>query len=226
MDKRVALISGATQRAAANDVDVVIEAVFEDEKLKQEIFAELKKVGKPGTILASNTSALDVDAIASVLECPENFVGMHFFSPANVMKLLEVVRAAKTSPEAVADRDGRWAQDRQGAGGFGQLRRLYRQSHGRQALGPGRSAAAARGAMPQDVDDALTAFGFPDGAAHHNDMSGLDIGYSIRKRRGTPFPIADAIVECGRFGQKTGAGLLPLRTAAIAPPAPIQTSRR
>jgi 3-hydroxyacyl-CoA dehydrogenase len=205
MDKRVALISGATQRAAASDADVVIEAVFEDEKLKQEIFSELEKVCKPGTILASNTSALDVDAIAGVLERPENFVGMHFFAPANVMKLLEVVRAAKTSPEAIVTamavgrKIGKVPVISGNCDGFIGNRMVAKRSAQVDLL-------LQKGAMPQDVDNALKVFGFPMGPLAINDMSGLDVGWSIRKRRGTPFPIADAICERGWFGQKTGQG--------------------
>lgn len=205
MDKRVALISSATQRAAASDADMVIEAVFEDEKLKQEIFSELEKVCKPGTILASNTSALDVDAIAGVLERPENFVGMHFFAPANVMKLLEVVRAAKTSPEAIVTamalgrKIGKVPVVSGNCDGFIGNRMVAKRSAQVDLL-------LQKGAMPQDVDNALKAFGFPMGPLAINDMSGLDIGWSIRKRRGTPFPIADAICERGWFGQKTGQG--------------------
>jgi len=205
MDRRVALISGATERAAAGDADVVIEAVFEDEKLKQEIFSELEKVCKPGVILASNTSALDVDAIAAVLDHPENFVGMHFFAPANVMKLLEVVRAAKSSPEAVVTamavgrKIGKVPVISGNCDGFIGNRMVAKRSAQVDLL-------LQKGAMPQDVDNALKAFGFPMGPLAINDMSGLDVGWSIRKRRGTPYPIADAICERGWFGQKTGQG--------------------
>jgi len=205
MDARLALITGATDRSAAADVDIVIEAVFEDMDVKKEIFSDLEKRVKPGTILASNTSALDVDEIAAVLDRPQDFVGMHFFSPANVMKLLEVVVAKDTSPEAIltAMAVGKtigkvpvWSGN---CDGFIGNRMVAK-----------RSAQAERilqqGGWPQQVDAALTNLGFPMGPLTTNDMSGLDIGYSIRKRRGTPFPIADAIVESGRLGQKTGAG--------------------
>ncbi len=205
MDQRLALISGATDRAAAADADIVIEAVFEDMDVKKEIFSDIEKRVKPGTILASNTSALDVDEIAAVLERPQDFVGMHFFSPANVMKLLEIVVAKDTGPEAIltAMNVGKtigkvpvWSGN---CDGFIGNRMVAK-----------RSAQAERilqqGGWPQQVDAALTNLGFPMGPLTTNDMSGLDIGYSIRKRRGTPFPIADAIVESGRLGQKTGAG--------------------
>ena len=205
MDDRLALITGATDRSAAADADIVIEAVFEDMDVKKEIFADLEKRVKPGTILASNTSALDVDEIASVLERPQDFVGMHFFSPANVMKLLEVVVARHSSPDAIltAMAVGKaigkvpvWSGN---CDGFIGNRMVAKRSAQAERL-------LQQGAFPQQVDAALTNLGFPMGPLTTNDMSGLDIGYSIRKRRGTPFPIADAIVESGRLGQKTGAG--------------------
>jgi 3-hydroxyacyl-CoA dehydrogenase len=205
MDRRLALITGAADRAAVADADLVIEAVFESMDLKKEIFADLEARTRPGTILASNTSALDVDEIASVLARPEDFLGMHFFSPANVMKLLEVVQAAKTGPSAMltAMAAGRaigkvpvWSGN---CDGFIGNRMVARRSAQAERL-------LQQGALPQDVDAALTSLGFPMGPLTTNDMSGLDVGYSIRKRRGTPFPIADAIVESGRLGQKTGAG--------------------
>jgi len=204
-DKRLALITPAVDRAAAADADIIIEAVFEDMDVKKEIFADLEKRVKPGTVLASNTSALDVDEIASVLERPQDFVGMHFFSPANVMKLLEVVKAARTSPDTILTA--------MAAGkAIGKVPVLSGNCDGfiGNRMVAKRSAQAERllqqGALPPQVDAALTNLGFPMGPLTTNDMSGLDIGYSIRKRRGTPFPIADAIVESGRLGQKTGEG--------------------
>jgi len=205
MAQRLALISGATDRSTAAGSDIVIEAVFEDEALKREIFAELERVCAPGTILASNTSALDVDAIASVLERPEDFVGMHFFAPANVMKLLEVVCAAKSGPEAimtamaVGRRIGKVPVVSGNCDGFIGNRMVAKRSAQVELL-------LQKGVAPQAVDGALKAFGFPMGPLAINDMSGLDVGWSIRKRRGTPFPIADAICERGWLGQKTGQG--------------------
>lgn len=205
MDERLALIKPAVDRTEAADADLIIEAVFEDLNVKEELFADLEKRVKPGTVLASNTSALDVDDIASVLERPQDFVGMHFFSPANVMKLLEVVKAAKTSPEAIltAMAVGRKIAKvpvlSGNCDGFIGNRMVAKRSAQAERL-------LQQGALPEQVDAALTNLGFPMGPLTTNDMSGLDIGYSIRKRRGTPFPIADAIVESGRLGQKTGAG--------------------
>lgn len=205
MDERLALIVPAVDRSAAADADVVIEAVFEDLAVKQEIFADLEARVKPGTVLATNTSALDVDAIAAVLQRPADFVGMHFFSPANVMKLLEVVKASATGPEAIltAMAVGRKIAKipvlSGNCDGFIGNRMVARRSAQAERL-------LQQGALPPQVDAALTHLGFPMGPLTTNDMSGLDIGYAIRKRRGTPFPIADAIVESGRLGQKTGAG--------------------
>lgn len=205
MDRNLALITPATDRQAATGTDLIIEAVFEDMAVKKEIFADLETRVKPGTILASNTSALDVDEIASVLARPEDFLGMHFFSPANVMKLLEVVKAAKSSPEAiltamaVGRKIGKVPVFSGNCDGFIGNRMVAKRSAQAERL-------LQQGALPQQVDAALTNLGFPMGPLTTNDMSGLDIGYSIRKRRGTPFPIADAIVESGRLGQKTGAG--------------------
>ena len=205
MDERLALITPAVDRAAAADADVIIEAVFEDMGVKKEIFSDLEQRVKPGTVLASNTSALDVDEIAAVLERPEDFVGMHFFSPANVMKLLEVVRAAKTGDDAivtamaVGKAIGKVSVLSGNCDGFIGNRMVAKRSAQAERL-------LQQGALPHQVDAALTGLGFPMGPMTTNDMSGLDIGYSIRKRRGTPFPIADAIVASGRLGQKTGSG--------------------
>jgi 3-hydroxyacyl-CoA dehydrogenase len=187
------------------DAALVIEAVFEGMDVKKELFADIERRVEPGTVLASNTSALDVDEVSSVLDRPEDFVGMHFFSPANVMKLLEVVRTSKSSPQAiltamaVGKRIGKVPVLSGNCDGFIGNRMVARRSAQAERL-------LQQGALPEQVDAALTNLGFPMGPLTTNDMSGLDIGYSIRKRRGTPFPIADAIVESGRLGQKTGAG--------------------
>lgn len=205
MDERLRRITPATDRGAAADADLIIEAVFEDMAVKKEIFADLERRVKPGTVLASNTSALDVDEIASVLERPQDFVGMHFFSPANVMKLLEVVKAKDSSADAiltamaVGKKIGKVSILAGNCDGFIGNRMVAKRSAQAERL-------LQQGAFPKQVDAALTNMGFPMGPLTTNDMSGLDVGYSIRKRRGTPFPIADAIVESGRLGQKTGAG--------------------
>jgi 3-hydroxyacyl-CoA dehydrogenase len=205
MDKRMSFISGAVGREAARDADVVIEAVFEDEKLKREIFNELGRVVKPGTILATNTSAIDVDLFAEELENKGDYCGMHFFSPANAMKLLEIVISKDSSPETlltamdVGRKIGKIAVVSGNCDGFIGNRMVAKRSAQVDLL-------LLKGALPADVDAALRSFGFPMGPLAVNDMSGLDIGWSIRKRRGTPFAIADALCERGWFGQKVGKG--------------------
>ena len=205
LDRRLALISGAADRRAAKDADLVVEAVFEDEALKREIFAELETICRPGTILATNTSALDIDAIAAVLARPEDLVGLHFFSPANVMKLLEVVRGAGTGAAAIVTamsigrKIGKVPVVSGNCDGFIGNRMVAKRSAQVDLL-------LQKGALPSEVDAALKSFGFPMGPLAINDMSGLDIGWSIRKRRGTPFPVADAICKRGWLGQKTGRG--------------------
>ena len=205
MDEHLALLACATDRAAAANADLVVEAVFENMDLKKEIFQDLSAITRPGTVLSSNTSALDVDEIAAVMKRPQDFVGMHFFAPANVMKLLEVVRAAKTNPEAIATamavgrRIGKTPVLSGNCDGFIGNRILAKRSAAIERL-------LQQGALPKDINSAMKGFGFPMGPLEINDMSGLDVGWSIRKRRGTPFPIADAICERGWFGQKTGQG--------------------
>lgn len=204
-DQRLARITLAHDRAAAAHADLVIEAVFEDLALKKEIFADLDRICGPDVVLASNTSALDVDAIASVMARPERFVGMHFFTPANVMKLCEVVDAACTDATtlattvAAAKAIGKVPVVAGNCDGFIGNRMVAKRSAQAEKL-------LQEGALPTQVDAAIRAFGFAAGPLQTNDMSGLDIGYAIRKRRGTKFYVADAIVESGRLGQKTGAG--------------------
>jgi 3-hydroxyacyl-CoA dehydrogenase len=203
--RRLALIRPAVSRAAAADADLVIEAVFENMDLKKEIFAELDRICRPDAILATNTSALDVDEMATALTRPERFVGLHFFSPANVMRLVEVVRAATSSERtlaaalAVARTIGKTPVVAGNCDGFIGNRMVAKRGAQVDRL-------LQEGAFPHEVDEALKSFGFPMGPLAINDMSGLDIGYSIRKRRGTPFPVADAVVESGRLGQKNGRG--------------------
>ncbi len=205
MDKRLALISGATSRNGAADADVVIEAVFEDETLKRDIFRDLGRLVSPGTLLASNTSAIDVDLFAEELERPGDFCGMHFFSPANVMKLLEIVISKDSAPETlltamdVGRKIGKVPVISGNCDGFIGNRMVAKRSAQVDLL-------LQKGALPAEVDNALKSFGFPMGPLAINDMSGLDIGWSIRKRRGTPFPVADAVCERGWFGQKSGKG--------------------
>jgi len=223
-ERRLGRIATATDRAAAADADLVIEAVFEDLALKQEIFRDLEAICRTDTVLATNTSALDVDAIAAALAHPGRFVGMHFFSPANVMKLCEVVRAAATDADTLATAMATAKQIAKvpvvsgNCDGFIGNRMVAKRSAQAERL-------LQEGALPQDVDAAIRAFGFPMGPLQTNDMSGLDIGYAIRKRRGTKFHIADAIVESGRLGQKTGAGYYRYEPGSRAPLPDPDTAR-
>jgi len=205
VDAALARISTATDLSATADADMVIEAVYENMELKKSIFAELDKVAKPGAVLASNTSTLDVDEIAEATSRPEDVMGMHFFSPANIMKLLENIRGAKSAPDilvtanTVGKQAGKipvtvgvcngFAGNRMGGARARQVQRML-----------------LEGAMPQDVDAVAKSFGFAMGPLAVNDLAGLDIGYAVRQERGETSPIADALAEMGRYGQKTGAG--------------------
>jgi 3-hydroxyacyl-CoA dehydrogenase len=214
MDERMALISPATDLAAAADADFVVEAVFEEMDVKQEVFARLDRVVKKDAILATNTSTLDIDRIAAATGRPEQVIGTHFFSPANVMRLLENVRGARTSKETIATamelgkRMGKVAVLVGNCDGFVGNRMLH--GYLREA-----SFLVEEGALPQQVDKVIYDFGLAMGPFTMSDMAGLDVGWRIRKRQlkeqgpsnerysGT---VADRICELGRFGQKTGAG--------------------
>ena len=205
VEKRMGLIQGTTDFGAIADADIVIEAVFEEMPIKKEVFAKIDKLCKRDAVLATNTSTLDVNEIASATARPESVIGMHFFSPANVMRLLEVVRGAKTSKVAVATA---MAVGRRIAKvpvcvdvcyGFVGNRMLHQR--GREA-----EKLILEGALPQQVDEVLYDFGFPMGPFAMGDLAGLDVGWRIRKGRGVKSPVADRICELGRFGQKTGAG--------------------
>jgi 3-hydroxyacyl-CoA dehydrogenase len=203
--KRMALIKGTTDLADVADADLVIEAVFEDMALKQEVFAKLDKIAKPGAILATNTSYLDVNVIAQSTSRPQDVLGLHFFSPANVMKLLETVRGAKTAPEvlatslAVGKKIGKIPVVVGVGPGFVGNRML-------RLRGTEVERLLLEGAMPYEIDAAMVQFGFAMGPLAVSDMGGLDIGFRSRKASGLKAPIADQICEMGRFGQKTGRG--------------------
>ncbi|ONG48796.1 3-hydroxyacyl-CoA dehydrogenase [Pseudoroseomonas deserti] len=203
--QRLALIEGAVGLEAASEADLVIEAVFEELELKKEIFAKLGTITKPGTVLASNTSYLDIDAMAAASGRADDVLGMHFFSPANVMKLLEIVRAEKTSPTALAtavDIARKLKKVPVVVGvcyGFVGNRMLSRRTAQAERL-------LLEGASPAEVDKALTDFGFRMGPFAMADLAGLDIGWRIRKANGTRAVVADALCEAGRLGQKTGRG--------------------
>jgi 3-hydroxyacyl-CoA dehydrogenase len=191
--------------------DLIIEAVFENMALKKEIFAKLDKVAKPGAIIATNTSTLDVDEIAAQTKRPQDVVGLHFFSPANIMKLLEIVRAEKTGNEvmatsmAIAKRIGKVGVQAGVCDGFVGNRMLA-------AYGNEVQAMSLEGAMPAEIDGALEAWGMAMGPLAVGDLAGLDVSYRIRKERKLTGEAAqfarvpDKIVEMGRHGQKTGAG--------------------
>jgi len=205
MERRIALINGVTEVDAVASADVVIEAVFEEMDLKKRVFANLERVAKAGAVLATNTSTLDVDEIARATSRPQDVLGMHFFSPANVMRLLEIVRGAATSPEALATavalgrRIGKVPVTVGVCYGFVGNRMLARRSVEAERL-------LIEGALPQEVDAAVTGFGFPMGPFAMADMAGLDVGWRIRKGRGERNEIEDALCEAGHFGQKTGKG--------------------
>ncbi len=205
VDTRLGLIQGTTDIDAVRNADIVVEAVFEDMAVKQELFAKLDRLAKPEAILATNTSYLDVDAIARSIARPQSVLGMHFFSPANVMRLLEVVRGAQTSPAtlaagiAVGRRLGKIPVVVGVCHGFVGNRMLRVRTTEAERL-------LLEGALPQDVDGALTKFGFPMGPFAMADLAGLDIGWRMRKAQGTRAEIADSLCEIGRFGQKTRKG--------------------
>ena len=203
VEARMDRFDGKLELAALADCDLVIEAVFEDMELKRKIFTELDRVMKPGAILATNTSALNIDEIAAMTNRPEDVIGLHFFSPANVMKLLEIVRAKHTADDVVATSMDLAAKINKIAvlvgvcPGFVGNRILFaRQKQSNKLL--------QQGLMPWDVDAALNAFGFKMGPFQMSDLAGLDIGWS--KGAKTENPIRDALCEMDRRGQKTQAG--------------------
>ncbi len=211
MAERLGRITPTLDYAALADADLVVEAVFEDMAVKQAVFSQLDAVCKPGAILASNTSYLDVDRIAGFTGRPADVVGLHFFSPANVMRLLEIVRGAATAPDvlatsmALARRINKIAVVSGVCDGFIGNRMLAR--YGAAAAG-----LIDAGASPQQVDRALQDFGMAMGPFRVGDLAGLDIGWATRKRRAAesgqdlPAMVANRLCEAGRFGQKTGAG--------------------
>ncbi|RWP75162.1 3-hydroxyacyl-CoA dehydrogenase NAD-binding domain-containing protein [Mesorhizobium sp.] len=202
---RLGLFKGSTDYGDLADCDLIVEAVFEEMAVKREVFGRLDAVAKPGAILATNTSYLDVNEIAASTSRPQDVVGMHFFSPANVMKLLEIVRAEKTAPDALATivelarRIGKVPVVVGVCHGFVGNRMLA-------ARGSESEALLLEGATPQQVDRVFTDFGWPMGPFQMGDLAGLDIGWRNRKARGQTAIIADTLCEQGHFGQKTGSG--------------------
>lgn len=210
-EQRMGLLKTTLSYDDIGKADLVIEAVFEEMGVKQKVFEKLDEVMKPGAILASNTSTLDVNKIASFTKRPQDVVGLHFFSPANVMKLLEVVRGAKTGKDVmatvmtVAKKIKKTAVVSGVCDGFIGNRMI--EQYSRQA-----GFLLDEGATPQQVDRAIEKFGFAMGPFRMGDLAGNDIGWAIRKRRAQERPnmlysrTADKLCELGRFGQKTGAG--------------------
>ncbi|MGI8746865.1 MAG: 3-hydroxyacyl-CoA dehydrogenase NAD-binding domain-containing protein [Deinococcus sp.] len=212
VEKRMGLLTPSLDMNDLRDADIIIEAVFEDMSVKKDIFGRLDGIARPGAILATNTSTLDVNEIAGATRRPESVIGLHFFSPANVMRLLEIVRADKTSDTvlatcmALAKRIGKVGVVVGVCDGFVGNRMIHRYGDEARRL-------VEEGARPQDADAAMHALGLPMGPFEMSDMAGLDVGYLIRQHQarvaGEPKPDGwlDRIVEGGRKGQKTGAGI-------------------
>ena len=204
-EKRRALLQGSTSLDVVREADLVVEAIYEDMGAKKELFGKLDALARPGVVLATNTSTLDVDAIASATKRPELVVGMHFFSPANVMKLLEIVRGGASSMPAIATamdvgkRIGKLNVVVGNCDGFVGNRITGKRGSQQEKL-------LLEGAMPADIDRAMEAYGMAMGPCATGDLAGLDIGAAVRRARGTTAPIADALVALGRHGQKTGKG--------------------
>ena len=211
MDARLERITPVEEMADIGDADAVIEAAFERMPVKKEIFARLDEVMKPEALLFTNTSALDIDEIASVTKRPEMVAGTHYFVPANVMKLFEVVNGAKTSQTTLAAAM-KLGRDISKISGYAGNCDGFVANRSRAPFNIEQGLMIEEGALPEQVDKAMVAFGYPVGPFAVNDMSGLDVSYDTRKRRAAAdpsyrgLPITDRLVELGRKGQKTGAG--------------------
>jgi len=214
--KRMALINGVVGLEHVKDADLIIEAVFETMAVKKDVFTALDAYAKPGAVLASNTSYLNIDEIAATTKRPQDVLGMHFFSPANVMKLCEIVRAAKTAPDAlltavsIARKIAKVPAVVGVCDGFVGNRMLAQRAKQAEKL-------LFEGALPQQVDAVVTKFGMPMGPFAMGDLAGLDIGWRSRQDRGIKSEIADALCEAGRFGQKTGKGYYKYEAGSRAP---------
>ncbi|OUS05524.1 3-hydroxyacyl-CoA dehydrogenase [Gammaproteobacteria bacterium 54_18_T64] len=227
VEKRMALIEPTLSYDDIKDVDIVIEAVFENMDVKKEVFKKLDSVCRSGAILASNTSTLDVDEIANVTSRPQDVIGMHFFSPANVMRLLENVRGELTADDVIATvmsfskRIGKIGAMVGVCDGFVGNRMLHQRTRESAYL-------VEEGASPEQVDKILFDFGFPMGAFTMADMAGLDVGYKVREERRKAGKVEkrdsvwiDKIVELGRHGQKTNAGVYKYEDGRTPIPDPI-----
>jgi len=216
MEARLKRIAGTTKIDAVAEADIIIEAVFEDFDVKAQVFGALDRFAKHSAVLASNTSYLDLNALAQGTARPDAVVGMHFFSPANVMRLVEVVRGGATSSSTLATAI---AVSRR----LGKIPAVVGVCHGfvGNRMLRVRAIEAERllieGALPQDVDDAATGFGFPMGPFAVSDLAGLDVSWRMRQAQGLSALIADRLCERGRFGQKTGRGFHRYEPGSRAP---------
>ncbi|HEX2216017.1 MAG TPA: 3-hydroxyacyl-CoA dehydrogenase NAD-binding domain-containing protein, partial [Xanthobacteraceae bacterium] len=205
LDRRMGLIAPTTDYEKVGDADIVVEAVFEEMPIKKEVFAKLDKLTKPNAVLASNTSYLNVNEIASATKRVPSVLGMHFFSPANVMRLLEIVRGKDTAPDVLATAIDIGRK-------IGKVPTIVGVCHGfvgnrmLRARGIEAERLLLEGALPHEVDAAITEFGLPMGPFQMGDLAGLDVSWRIRKAMGQRAEVADTLCEAGRFGQKTGKG--------------------
>lgn len=229
MEARFALISKATAYEEISEADVVIEAVFEEMGVKQQVFKEIDRVMKSDALLLTNTSALDIDQIAEATSRPEKVGGAHFFSPANVMKLLEVVKGKKTTPEVTASTMALGKLIAKAPAACGNCDGFLA-NRSRAPFNSEMVIMLEEGCLPEQVDKVMVEFGYPMGPFAVGDLAGLDIGYAGRKRRAEAdpnyrtLPIADKLVEMGRLGQKTGAGWFKYEKGDRTPhPDPIVT---
>ncbi len=216
MERRIAAISGSTDFGAVAGADIVIEAVFEEMDIKKRVFADLDRLTGADAVLATNTSYLDVNEIARATGRPQSVVGTHFFSPANVMRLLEIVRGEQTAPDVLATAI---AVGRR----IGKVPAVVGVCHGfvGNRMLRARAIEAERmlleGALPHEVDGAIVEFGFPMGPFAMGDLAGLDVSWRMRKAQGTRAEIADSLCEAGRFGQKTGKGFYRYESGSRTP---------
>jgi len=223
LEQRMSLIQPTLDYKDLGQADIVVEAVFENMELKKKVFGEIDAVAKEGAVLASNTSTLDIDAIASATRRPEMVIGHHFFSPANVMKLLEIVRGKATRPEVLATS---MALSKR-LGKVGVLVGNCWGFVGNRMFGPYMREAAflvEEGARIQDVDAALYEFGMAMGPLAVGDLAGLDVGYKVRQEAADRVPkgmrphlVDDRLCAMGRYGQKTGAGWYRYEKGSRAP---------
>jgi 3-hydroxyacyl-CoA dehydrogenase len=217
-EARMSRLTGTLDFDALGDCDLIIEAVFERMDIKKDVFARLDKIAKPGAILASNTSYLNVDEIAAATSRPQDVIGLHFFSPANVMKLLEIVRGEKTAKDVIATsmklakQIGKIAVLAGVCPGFIGNRMLSQRQREANKL-------VLEGAMPWDVDRVLYDFGFPMGPFAMSDLAGLDIGWVKENSKGET--LRDVLCEMDRRGQKTGAGFYDYDENRTAKPSPV-----